>query len=348
MSATTTSLRMLVARADQLRDRIGHLAQLIQQDPVNDPSRQTLLPWSTILEWYQAILEQIQDFSNFLHNPHLLAAPGGQANLFKTTFVQPQTGIASRPEAAATIYHQSDPATRALPQINYTEARKLLYHEYAQELTAIGKDPTLAGFLTDDELSRLIVEDRTDRLPAMYTKAGQEVEIINERLAKGKEIVQAIGGGFDWKMRLGDIYGDDEDGEDEDEDEDGNGDDDDDDDDDIQSIETPPAELLDPIPNIEPSPMEQDNPQQSSTPNSGFSDTFNFSSSANPSPMTAMATPTGNRHAPINLDLSDSEDEAPPTSAALPQTTETATSSPLFGTPDDKEDEDQDMEQVQF
>lgn len=40
-----TALRMLAARADLLRDRIGELAMVIGQDPVGDPMRQSMLPW---------------------------------------------------------------------------------------------------------------------------------------------------------------------------------------------------------------------------------------------------------------------------------------------------------------
>jgi hypothetical protein len=43
--AQITSLRMLAARADHLRDRIGELAMIINQDPVGDRHRQTMLPW---------------------------------------------------------------------------------------------------------------------------------------------------------------------------------------------------------------------------------------------------------------------------------------------------------------
>jgi len=43
--AQTTALRMLAARADQLRDRIGLLLQTIMQDPVGDRTRGSMYPW---------------------------------------------------------------------------------------------------------------------------------------------------------------------------------------------------------------------------------------------------------------------------------------------------------------
>ena len=45
VQAQATALKMLAARADHLRDRIGTLLQTVQQDPVGDRTRQSMYPW---------------------------------------------------------------------------------------------------------------------------------------------------------------------------------------------------------------------------------------------------------------------------------------------------------------
>lgn len=45
LQAQATALRLLAARADKLRDSILNLLNIIQQDPVGDRTRQSILPW---------------------------------------------------------------------------------------------------------------------------------------------------------------------------------------------------------------------------------------------------------------------------------------------------------------
>jgi hypothetical protein len=45
LQAQATALRLLAARADKLRDSILNLLNIIQQDPVGERTRQSILPW---------------------------------------------------------------------------------------------------------------------------------------------------------------------------------------------------------------------------------------------------------------------------------------------------------------
>jgi len=183
-----------------------------------------------LLEWYQEIFKQVQDFSLFLRNPRLLSSGlannSALPNLFETTFVRPTPSSSTRNETSS-LYTQGDPPLRSIPENNYSAERASLYAYYTSELEALQKDPLSLGFDPDEELGRLLYEGERDKLnlPGIYRNVTEAVDVVGERLAKAKGIVKGLESNFDWKLRLGEIYAsDDDEEEDEDEDEDGSGD----------------------------------------------------------------------------------------------------------------------------
>jgi hypothetical protein len=213
-----------------------------------------------------------------------------------------------------------------------------MYDFYRTELEAMSRDPESLGFMMDEDLGRLLVEDRTARLPRIYRNVEEEVVKIKTRMNKAKQITQELGQGFDWKMRLGNIYGTESDDDNDEEDED-------DEDEDEDMVEVTGS-------------TEQPQPARSST-----NGTSPATSTVQPVSATSLpAHQTGAQDAPIELELSDDEDRAP-TTAATGSFDSPAHSSPLFGSDDgtaqgtpapvvtnsvnDDDDDDEDMEEVQ-
>lgn len=69
------------------------------------------------------------------------------------------------------------------------------------------KDPMSLGFVSDEEVHRLLHEtERADRLPGIYRAACEAVDIVGDRLGKAQGVVKNLEGNFDWKLRLSLIH----------------------------------------------------------------------------------------------------------------------------------------------
>ncbi|KAJ9093076.1 hypothetical protein QFC21_006570 [Naganishia friedmannii] len=269
-------LRALATRADRTRDQVARLVQLLGSDPLNDPTRMSMFPWSVFLEHYNTVTHQLADLSSYLSTPN---------TPISSLFIHPAHALTQTDQTAfyGGQFAVHDPPLRPIPGKPYTDAREEGYKEFAEGVQSLvaEKLKALSGkekeegvfdeglkaeyqallerskiFLESDEHVNLSLLEPSNTshqtLDQSLSHARSLLDNLQQRQGKAQAAVGGLRHGFEWGMRLDKGWSEKaeaeagaskslaEEEEEDDDDEDGSGEDDDEDEE-MEQVPTPAA-----------------------------------------------------------------------------------------------------------